>query len=179
MNNVMLAISGKKNSGKTTLIEKLIPLLQDRGISLCVIKHDGHSFDADVKGKDTYRFFQAGARGTAIFDNEKFMVVKHEAVDEAFLSSFFTDVDLVLMEGFKWTDWPKFEIVREGNSDHHFCDEKHLLGIISDFGYNIEGIPTYNLNNYEEIANVIENYVNEEKRQEEDEHNLEAVPLEK
>lgn len=159
MNKKILAISGKKNSGKTTLIEKLIPILSGRGIRTAIVKHDGHSFDADVKGKDTYRFFHAGACGTAIFDSQKYMVVKKESVSEEFLMKFFADADLLILEGFKWTDWPKFEIVRKGISETHICKEESIIGILSDFGYSVRGIPSYNLNDTQKIADIIENYV--------------------
>ena len=64
----VIAVSGVKNSGKTTLIERLIPYLQYYGLQVAVIKHDGHSFQADPSDTDTGRFVQAGAIGTAIYD---------------------------------------------------------------------------------------------------------------
>ena len=57
----IFAISGYKNSGKTTLITKLIPELKQRGYRVAVIKHDGHDFEADVPGTDSYRHQKAGA----------------------------------------------------------------------------------------------------------------------
>ena len=94
MNKKILAISGKKNSGKTTLIEKLIPILEERGIRTAIVKHDGHSFDPDVEGKDTYRLFHAGACGTAIFDSGKYMVVNRESISEGFLLKFFKNAEM-------------------------------------------------------------------------------------
>lgn len=159
MNKKILAISGKKNSGKTTLIEKLIPILEERGIRTAIVKHDGHSFDPDVEGKDTYRFFHAGACGTAIFDSGKYMVVNRESISEGFLLKFFKNADLLILEGFKWTDWPKLEIVRKGITETHVCKEESIIGILSDFNYSLKGIPTYDLNDTDKIADVIENYV--------------------
>lgn len=63
----LFAISGVKNSGKTTLITKLIPVFRKYGLRTATIKHDGHDFEADVPGTDTYRHLQAGAYGTAVF----------------------------------------------------------------------------------------------------------------
>lgn len=63
----IFAISGVKNSGKTTLITRLLPILSGQGLLVATIKHDGHDFNADVPGTDTYRHFHAGAYGTAIF----------------------------------------------------------------------------------------------------------------
>ena len=109
---LVIAVSGVKNSGKTTLIEAMLPLLAEAGLRVAVIKHDGHCFDPDPPGTDTGRFMAAGAAGTAIFDGEKFKVVKKQPVTEAFLIAQFPEADLILLEGFKYTPWPKLEVVR-------------------------------------------------------------------
>ena len=59
----VLAVSGVHNSGKTTLLEKLLPVLRSRGLKVGVIKHDGHDFTPDVPGTDSYRLREAGAEG--------------------------------------------------------------------------------------------------------------------
>ena len=104
---VIFAVSGEKNSGKTTLIEAVLPILAERGYRVAVIKHDGHSFEPDVAGTDTRRFYDAGAVGTAVFDGEKFMLVKRSAVTEKQLFEAFPDADLILIEGLKGSDYPK------------------------------------------------------------------------
>ena len=58
---VLIAVSGVKNSGKTTLIQKVIPKLNENGLKVATIKHDGHDFEADVEGTDTYKHKKAGA----------------------------------------------------------------------------------------------------------------------
>ena len=72
------AVSGVKNSGKTTLITKLLPILTGRGLKVATIKHDGHDFQTDVPGTDTFAHFQAGAYGTVVFSDHKYMVVKQQ-----------------------------------------------------------------------------------------------------
>lgn len=104
---LIFAISGEKNSGKTTLIEAVLPILTARGYSIAVVKHDGHSFAPDVPGTDTRRFFDAGAMGTAVFDGEKFMLVKRQPVDETQLFEAFPEADLILIEGLKGSSYPK------------------------------------------------------------------------
>ena len=59
----VLAVSGLHNSGKTTLLEKLLPALRSRGLKVGIIKHDGHDFTPDVPGTDSYRLREAGAEG--------------------------------------------------------------------------------------------------------------------
>ena len=104
---VVFAISGEKNSGKTTLIEGVVAILAQRGYSVAVIKHDGHAFEPDVAGTDTRRFYDAGATGTAVFDGEKFMLVKRHPVTETQFFEAFPDADLILIEGLKSSDYPK------------------------------------------------------------------------
>lgn len=72
----VFAISGYKNSGKTTLITRLIPELTGRGYKVAVIKHDGHDFKSDVPGTDSYRHQKAGAYGTAVFSKNRFLITK-------------------------------------------------------------------------------------------------------
>ena len=60
----VLAVSGVHNSGKTTLLEKLLPVLRSRRLKVGVIKHDGHDFTPDVPGTDSYRLREAGADAT-------------------------------------------------------------------------------------------------------------------
>ena len=67
----VLAVSGAHNSGKTTLLEKLIPLLRARGLKVGVIKHDGHDFTPDVPGTDSFRLREAGAEGVAVFSGSR------------------------------------------------------------------------------------------------------------
>lgn len=108
----VLAVSGWKNAGKTTLIERLIPGLTESGLRVAVIKHDGHSFEPDVPGTDSSRFFQAGACASMVYDGAKYALTRREKVsaEELFLLS--PDADLFLLEGFKESGYPKIEILR-------------------------------------------------------------------
>lgn len=130
---VIIAISGVKNSGKTTLIERIIPKLNNEGLKVATVKHDGHDFDADIEGTDTFKHRKAGAYGTAILSKNKFMVIKEQKnTQEEELISYFSDCDVILLEGFKFSDYPKIEIVRKGNSSESVCKKETLLGIVSD-----------------------------------------------
>ena len=115
---VVVAVSGVKNSGKTALIEAMLPHLTAAGLRVAVIKHDGHRFLPEPLDTDTGRFLAAGAWGTAIFDGEKYKVVRREAVDEAALIAQFPEADLILLEGFKYSAWPKLEVVRGVKPGH-------------------------------------------------------------
>lgn len=105
----VFAISGYKNSGKTTLITKLIPELTKKGYRVATIKHDGHDFESDVPGTDSYRHQKAGAYGTAVFSGKRFMVTKETTeIDEKSLMQAFPEADIILLEGLKNSDYPKY-----------------------------------------------------------------------
>ncbi|CVI71646.1 Molybdopterin-guanine dinucleotide biosynthesis adapter protein [Clostridiales bacterium CHKCI001] len=105
----VFAISGYKNSGKTTLITKLIPELKQRGYRVAVIKHDGHDFEADVPGTDSYRHQKAGAYGTAVFSSNRILITKEcRKPNEIQLMEAFPEADIILIEGLKNSDYPKY-----------------------------------------------------------------------
>lgn len=96
---MLFAISGVKNSGKTTLITKLIPILTEKGLKVATIKHDGHEFAPDVPGTDTWAHLRPGLWDSDFFRYE-FMVEKQEAgVTETRLQEMFPEADLILLEG--------------------------------------------------------------------------------
>ena len=115
----VLAVSGVHNSGKTTLLEILIPLLRARGLKVGVIKHDGHDFTPDVPGTDSYRLREAGAEGVAVFSGDRYLLTEEFRLNEQDLLALFErhGYDLVLLEGFKDSGWPKIEVVRKEISD--------------------------------------------------------------
>lgn len=106
---LLYAISGYKNSGKTRMITQLIPLLTGVGLKVAVIKHDGHEFEGDVPGTDSYRAKQSGAYGTAVFSENKILVHKDcDHAEERMLIAAFPEADIILLEGFKNSDYPKY-----------------------------------------------------------------------
>ena len=138
----MVAVSGVKNAGKTTLITAMLPHLAAAGLKVATVKHDGHSFPAEPEGTDTGRHLAAGAWGAAIFDGEKYKMVRRDAVDEEALIARFSDADLVLLEGFKHSRWPKLELVRAGVSQTSVCDPSTLLALATDQAISLPGVPT-------------------------------------
>jgi molybdopterin-guanine dinucleotide biosynthesis protein B len=161
----VLAVSGFKNSGKTTLIEHVLPLLADRGLRVAVIKRDGHRFEADVPGADTRRFLQAGAYGTVVFDYEKYMLVKREAVSEHRLFEAFADADLILLEGFKGSSWPKIEML--GSDSKSVCDPAGLLAFaVPEGGAAPEcaEVPTISRDDYAAFAELICGYARDNNK---------------
>lgn len=160
---VLIAVSGVKNSGKTTLIEKIIPKLTEEGLKVATVKHDGHDFEGDVEGTDTYKHKKAGAYGTAIFSKNKFMIIKEqENTQEDELISYFQEADIILLEGFKNSDYPKLEIVRNGNSENSVCRKETILALVTDTVIkNIDEndkIKILDLNDIDKIADFLLEY---------------------
>ena len=129
-NQTILAISGIKKCGKTTLIEKLIPLISERGIKVAVIKHDAHCFTPDTPGTDTYRFFAAGACGTVIYDNEKYSMTRRISTTHQELSEMFPEADLVLCEGLSRSAYPKIELIPLDSDEAPICDPNTCVAYV-------------------------------------------------
>ena len=114
----VLAVSGAPGSGKTALLEKLIPLLRRRGLKVGVIRQD-ETFIPAVPGSDEARLLGAGAQGAAVFSAGSYLLTEDFRLNEQDLLALFErhSYDLVLMEGFADSGWPKLEVVRKAVSE--------------------------------------------------------------
>jgi molybdopterin molybdotransferase len=155
----VVSIVGKSDSGKTTLLEKLVPELRVRGYRVGTIKHDVHGFDIDHKGKDSWRHKQSGARTVVISSPRKIAVVKDVDIEESLdslVSKYFTDVDIVLTEGYKKEDKPKIEIFRAEIHDAPLClGDGNLVALVSDDRLNLEA-PRFGLEDIKGLADLVE-----------------------
>lgn len=158
----LLAISGVKNSGKTTLITGLIPYLTKQGYQVAVIKHDGHDFEPDVPGTDSYRHKQAGAFGTAVFSNNRLQIVKEQRDTNAEeLLACFPEADIILLEGFKYSDYPKIELIRGAVSHEGVCRPGTVVAYVTDVavvgGGNAgdAGVPVFGLDDIGGVSEFI------------------------
>jgi molybdopterin-guanine dinucleotide biosynthesis protein MobB len=152
----------KSGTGKTTLLEKVIALLKEKGWRIGVIKHDAHRFDIDHPGKDSYRLTTAGTDTMLISSPEKLAIIKkHQASPpvEELISAYFRDVDIVLTEGFKLSGLPKIEVHRKERSETLLCrGENHdptLIAVASDEPLQLD-VPLLDLNLPEKVATFIE-----------------------
>ena len=154
MRQKIIAVCGAKNAGKTTLLERLLPALRRRNVNAAVIKHDGHRFSPDREGTDTRRMLDAGAIGAAVFDGEKFQAVKYAHVTEQELIGLFPEADVILLEGFKASDWPKIEIVR-GEGGCVSPDPGTLTALVTDTPLRIPGVPVFGIAEIEALADFL------------------------
>jgi len=155
----VLSIVGRSNTGKTTLIEGLIPELNKRGYRVATIKHNLHGFDVDKPGKDSWRHRAAGAR-TVVLASPKLIAVFEEPDREygiAELSErYIKDVDIVLTEGYKGNPFPKIEVFRSELQQEMLCKPGDgLIALAGDTPVDY-GVPYLDLNDYSGIADVIE-----------------------
>lgn len=113
--NQIVSIVGSSNSGKTTLIEKIIPRLKEKGYKIGALKHDAHNFEIDREGKDSWRMSASGADMVAIASKNKLAFIKvldcEEKLDEI-AERLFSDADIIITEGYKAENKPKIEVVR-------------------------------------------------------------------
>ena len=157
-----LSFVAKSGTGKTTMLEKVIRELKNRGYKVGVIKHDAHRFDIDHPGKDSYRLAAAGADTMLIASPEKLALIKRHPVAppvDELLETYFPDVDIVLTEGFKKSGLPKIEINRRERSATLICrGEQHdptLIAVASDQPLELD-VPLLDLNNPAEVADFVE-----------------------
>src|SRR3989338_727515 len=109
-----VAIVGRKKIGKTSLIERLLPLLKKGGYRVGVLKYDVGEFQIDYPGKDTYRSYQAGADSVLISSPDKLAFIKgldSTPTLKRLINKYFPDTDLVLIEGYKGHDCPEIHLL--------------------------------------------------------------------
>jgi molybdopterin-guanine dinucleotide biosynthesis protein MobB len=164
MKRNVISFVAKSGTGKTTLLEQVIAELKRRGYRVGVIKHDAHRFDIDHPGKDSHRLTAAGADTMLISSPEKLALVKqHDAAPEVeeLLAAYFTDVDLVLTEGFKKSTLPKIEVHRQERSPSLLCrgeiDDPTLIAVASDVRLELD-VPVLDLNKPAAVADFVEKY---------------------
>jgi len=130
----IVSVIGNSNSGKTTLIEKLVQELKSRGYRVATIKHIPQGVNFDKPGKDSWLHIQAGSEATAISSPDKIVMIKpvvQDATLEEVAHLLGDDYDIILTEGFKRGNAPKIQVHRK-DAGPPLRDIKKLIGIVTD-----------------------------------------------
>lgn len=163
----VICVIGYHNSGKTTFIEALIPELKCRGYRVGTIKHDIHGVEIDQQGKDSYRHRKAGSSISVLLSSNRFTLIKElkeEMSLEEVIARFFADVDIVLVEGFKQSHYPKIEVFRKEIGEPllaTFTD--NIIAVVSDEPVNV-AVPSFPFRDVNLVADLIEQRYLTERR---------------
>ncbi len=155
----IVSIVGRSNTGKTTLIEKLVPELNRRGYRVATIKHNIHGFDIDHEGKDSWRHKKAGAHMTVIASPHRVAVIEDSDRDYELAElrdRYIRNVDIILSEGFKVNPHPKIEVVRSELKHEPVCTkEDNLIAVAGDQPVD-RGVPFLDINDVAGLVDLIE-----------------------
>lgn len=155
----IVSIVGKSDSGKTTLIEKIVPELVRRGYRVATIKHDVHGFEVDREGKDSWRHRKAGANAVIISSSEQVALITNVDRDMTLAelrNRFVDDVDIIISEGFKKDTQPKIEVFRKETHRKLLCSrDDNLVALVANQKFDIP-VPTLDPDDPKGVVDVIE-----------------------
>lgn len=128
----VIGFAAYSGTGKTTVLEKLIRELTARGLRVGTVKHDGHDYEIDHPGKDSYRHTQAGAKTTVITSPEKTAVIIQQGETLEQCIAQFTHVDVILVEGFKNAYISQIGLSRKDTGKGFTAPVERFLAIVTD-----------------------------------------------
>jgi molybdopterin-guanine dinucleotide biosynthesis adapter protein len=155
---MVMQLVGYSNSGKTTLLTKLIPLLEQTGLRVGVVKHDGsHEFEIDQEGKDTWRYREAGASFVAITSQTKTAIIEQRPLSLAVLIERMTlaGADIVLVEGFKWEHYPKLVLIRKSEHQELVTLLTKVVGVVCWQQEQYGDVPHFSVDDASGIARFL------------------------
>ena len=162
----VLGFSAYSGTGKTTLLRKLIPLLKQAGVQVAVIKHAHHDFDIDIPGKDSYELRKAGADQVLIASDKRRALItetvpaREPELTELVASLHVSDVDLVLVEGFRHLPFSKIELHRPAlGKPLIYPEDSSIIAIAFDEPVDAVGLVQLDINNPEQISVFITDWL--------------------
>lgn len=159
----VLGFAAPSGTGKTSLLTKLVPLLKDQGLKIGIIKHSHHDFEIDRPGKDSYRLRQAGATPVMLVSPYRRALISELPADQEInladqLAAFpDTELDLILVEGFRHEKFPKIELHRPSlGKPLMYPKDPSIIALASDQAIPTPAtLPCLDLNDPQAIATFI------------------------
>ncbi len=156
----VVSVVGRHNSGKTTFLLALLPLLAQGGLRVGYLKHAHGGFEIDVPGKDSYRARRAGVVQTIVTGGTQTAVIDdsgERTVQEVIERYAREDLDLVVVEGFKREPMPKIEVARlQISGGELICaDDRELMAVVSDFPSPRPDVPHFGPHDAPAVAELI------------------------
>ena len=127
----LVAITGCSGSGKTRLIEQVVPLLRKRGLKVGAIKHAHDRVDLDVPGKDSWRYLKAGADAVAVVGPRQLLLMRRTAAEgglQEALKSLSAELELILLEGFHEAKVPQIAVADRAGALRH---GRRVIAVVS------------------------------------------------
>lgn len=154
----IVSFVGFSGSGKTTLMTKVIATFKEKGYKIAAIKHDAHRFEMDVRGKDTWKFAEAGSDIVIINSQEKLAMIQALKSQISFeeVISHVKNVDIIFVEGYKHESPPKILLVRRETDLELLPQLKDVIAIATSLPINVANIPIFDMNDFNGIVNLIE-----------------------
>ena len=155
----VISIIGRSNTGKTTLVEKLVPEFCRRGYRVATIKHAAGGFEIDREGKDSWRHKKAGAYKTILISPTGMAlleVLEREYSVEELIDLYIKDADVILLEGHKNNPYPKIEVLRKNLEPLHRAGKEDLwIAVVGDEKHGV-GIPHFQVGEIQKLADLLE-----------------------
>ena len=153
----LLGFAAYSGTGKTTLLEQLIPLLIEQGLTIALVKHSHHDIEMDKPGKDSYRLRKAGASQVVLGSPQRTIIFKENVQQteprliEQLNCLDVNELDLVLVEGFRHEKFAKIELHRPSlGKPLLYPDDQSIIAIASDQPISTT-LPILNINDIQQI----------------------------